>query len=162
VVEGLGQEVVSRARTQKRSRRKIFAQYVASGISRSEAYRRVSGKSANANNHGDEYMAKHGMKDRIAEIRAENAAKCDMSKEEYRSYLISAMQTPAADIDPHHQFCQVYKETDAEGVTREWKTPDKLRAARLLAQHCGWDEPTKVALDVSDSLSAFLREVVPK
>jgi hypothetical protein len=37
---------------------------------------------------------------------------CDMSKEEYRSYLISAMQTLAADIDPHHQFCQVYKETD--------------------------------------------------
>ena len=76
-----------------------FAQYVASGISRSEAYRRVSGKTANANNHGDEYMAKRGMKERIAEIRAENAAKCDMSKEEYRSYLIGAMQTPAADID---------------------------------------------------------------
>jgi ATP-dependent helicase Lhr and Lhr-like helicase len=29
------------------------------------------------------------MKERIAEIRAENAARCDMSKEEYRSYLIS-------------------------------------------------------------------------
>ena len=93
-----------------------FAQYVASGISRSEAYRRVSGKTANANNHGDEYMAKRGMKERIAEIRAENAAKCDMSKEEYRSYLISAMQTPAAAIDPHHQFCQVYKETDAQNA----------------------------------------------
>jgi hypothetical protein len=86
-----------------------FAQYVASGISQSEAYRRVSGKTANANNHGDDYRAKRGMKERIAEIRAENAARCDMSKEEYRSYLISAMQTPAADIDPHHQFCQVYK-----------------------------------------------------
>jgi Terminase small subunit len=139
-----------------------FAQYVASGISQSEAYRRVSGKTANANNHGDDYMAKLGMKERIAEIRAENAAKCDMSKEEYRSYLISAMRTPAATVDPHHPFCQVYKEIDARGVTREWKTPDKLRAAQLLAQHCGWDEPTKVALDVGDSLSAFLREVVPK
>ena len=110
----------------KKVRDEKFAQYVASGISQSEAYRRVSGKTANANNHGDEYMAKRGMKERIAEIRAENAAKCDMSKEEYRSYLIGAMQTPAADIDPHHQFCQVYKETDAQGVTREWKTPDKL------------------------------------
>ena len=55
-------------------------------------------------------MAKRGMKERIAEIRAENAAKCDMSKEEYRSYLIGAMQTPAAEIqwlvggfeDPSH------------------------------------------------------------
>ena len=51
---------------------------------------------------------------------------------------------------------------DENGVTREFRMPDKLRAAQLLAQHCGWDEPTKVALDVSDSLSAFLREVVPK
>jgi hypothetical protein len=67
------------------------------------------------------------------------------------------MQTPGRDIDPHHPFCQVYKETDANGVTREWKTPDKLRA-----QHCGWNEPAKVALDVGDSLSAFLRDVVPK
>ena len=139
-----------------------FAQYVASGISQSEAYRRVSGKTANANNHGDEYMAKRGMKERIAEIRAENAAKCDMSKEEYRSYLISAMQTPAADIDPHHQFCQLYKATDAQGVTREWKTPDKLRAAQLLAQHCGWDEPTKISLEAGDTLSAFLRGIVTK
>ena len=139
-----------------------FAQYVASGISQSEAYRRVSGKTANANNHGDEYMAKRGMKERIAEIRAENAAKCDMSKEEYRSYLIGAMQTPAADIDPHHQFCQVYKETDAQGVTREWKTPDKLRAAQLLAQHCGWDEPAKNSLEAGDTLSAFLRGIVTK
>jgi hypothetical protein len=72
------------------------------------------------------------------------------------------MQTPAADIDPHHQFCQVYKETDAQGVTREWKTPDKLRAAQLLAQHCGWDEPTKISLEAGDTLSAFLRGIVTK
>ena len=53
-----------------------FAQYVASGISQSEAFRRVSGKTANANNHGDEYMAKRGMKERIAEIRAETGLHC--------------------------------------------------------------------------------------
>ena len=60
------------------------------------------------------------------------------------------------------QFCQIYKVVDENGVTREFRMPDKLRAAQLLAQHCGWDEPTKVAFDVSDSLSAFLREVAPK
>ena len=85
-----------------------------------------------------------------------------MSKEEYRAYLIAAMKTPAGQIGPDHQFCQIYKVVDENGVTREFRMPDKLRAAQLLAQHCGWDEPTKVALDVSDSLSAFLREVVPK
>ena len=94
--------------------------------------------------------AKRGMKERIAEIRAENAAKCEMSKEEYRAYLIAAMKTPAGQIGPDHQFCQIYKVVDENGVTREFRMPDKLRAAQLLAQHCGWDEPTKVALDVGD------------
>ena len=78
-----------------------------------------------------------------------------MSKEEYRSYLISAMQTPAADIDPHHQFCQVYKGNRCTGGNSRMETPDKLRAAQLLAQHCGWDEPTKISLETGDTFSAF-------
>ena len=73
-----------------------------------------------------------------------------------------AIATVVKRIGHDHQFCQIYKVADQNGVTREFRMPDKLRAAQLLAQHCGWDEPTKVALDVSDSLSAFLREVVPK
>ena len=96
----------------------------------------------------------------VAEIKAENAAKCEMSKEQYRAYLIAAMKTSAGQIGPDHRFCQIYKVVDENGVTREFRMPDKLRAAQLLAQHCGWDEPTKVALDISDSLSAFLRDVV--
>jgi len=39
---------------------------------------------------------------------------------------------------------------------------DKLRAAQLLAQHCGWDEPTKISLEAGDTLSAFLRGIVAK
>ena len=145
----------------KRIRDEKFAQYVAGGVSLSEAYRGLV-KTANADAHGREFMRKHGMKARVAEIKAENAAKCEMSKEEYRAYLIAAMKTPAGQIGPDHQFCQIYKVVDENGVTREFRMPDKLRAAQLLAQHCGWDEPTKVALDVGDSLSAFLRDVVPK
>jgi hypothetical protein len=140
----------------------FFQMFVAAAVSLSEAYRRVTEKTANADVHGREFMRKHGMKVRVAEIKAENAAKCEMSKEEYRAYLIAAMKTPAGQIGPDHQFCQIYKVADENGVTREFRMPDKLRAAQLLAQHCGWDEPTKVALDVGDSLSAFLREVVPK
>ena len=45
-------------------------------------------------------IVKDNIASRIAEIRAENAAKCEMSKEEYRRYLIGAMRTPAADIGP--------------------------------------------------------------
>ena len=95
-----------------------FAQYVAAAVSLSEAYRRVTGKIANADVHGREFMRKHGMKARVAEIKAQNASKCEMSKEEYRAYLIAAMKTPAGQIGPDHQFCQIYKVVDENGVTR--------------------------------------------
>ena len=98
-----------------------------------------------------------------ADLRCYNRAALEYLRLEFLSRsLIAAMKTPAGQIGPDHQFCQIYKLADQNGVTREFRMPDKLRAAQLLAQHCGWDEPTKVALDVSDSLSAFLREVVPK
>ena len=51
-----------------------FAQYVATAVSLSEAYRRVTGKTANAGVHGREFMRKHGMKARVSEIKADNAA----------------------------------------------------------------------------------------
>ena len=44
-------------------------------------------------------MRKHGMKACVAEIKAENAAKCEMSKEEYRAYLIAAMKTGDKTLD---------------------------------------------------------------
>jgi hypothetical protein len=80
---------------------------IAKSVSLSEAYRRVTGKTANADVHGWEFMRKRGMKARVAEIKAENAAKCEMSKEEYRAYLIAAMKTSAGQIGPDHQFCQI-------------------------------------------------------
>ena len=144
----------------KSVRDEIFAQYVAQGVSLSQAYRRVAGKTANADVHGREFMRKRGMKARVAEIRTENAAKCEMSKEEYREYLIAAMKTPAGQLGPDHQFCQMYKVTDEQGVTREFRMPDKFRAAALLAQHCGWDAPTTINLETGDNLSAFLRRVI--
>ncbi len=67
-------------------------------------------------------MRKHGMKARVAEIKAENAAKCEMSKEEYRAYL---MKTPAGQIGPDHQFCQIYKVVDENGVTRLLRAGNK-------------------------------------
>ena len=146
----------------KNVRHDRFCQGVVSGLSHSEAYRQAGYGQKDVDGNAARLIVKDSIASRIAEIRAENAAKCEMSKEEYRRYLIGAMRTPAADIGPHHQFCQVYKETDSEGLTREWKTPDKLRAAQLLAQHCGWDEPTKIALEAGDSLTEFLKQVVTK
>ena len=40
-------------------------------------------------------LRKHGMKARVAEIKAENAAKCEMSKEEYCAHLPAHIPHPA-------------------------------------------------------------------
>ena len=91
----------------KNIRYERFCQGVVSGLSHSEAYRQAGYGQKDVDGNAARLIVKDNIASRIAEIRAENAAKCEMSKEEYRRYLIGAMRTPAADIGPHHQFCQV-------------------------------------------------------
>jgi hypothetical protein len=42
---------------------------------------------------------------------------------------------------------------------REIRTPDKLRAAALLAKLCGWNEPEKHEHGASNELTEFLKRL---
>src|SRR5579862_9606866 len=66
----------------KNTRHEAFAQLAATGLSASEAYRRVSGRTANANVHSARWMAKDSIKARIAELQkaSETEAVLDMQE----------------------------------------------------------------------------------
>jgi hypothetical protein len=71
-----------------------LAQAVASGLNASEVYRQVSGNSKNANVHSDEWMKCRGMAERIAELRAENDRKSELSRDEALQWLSDLIRTP--------------------------------------------------------------------
>jgi terminase small subunit-like protein len=131
---------------------------VASGVSQSEAYRRVSGKTANANNHGDEYMAKHGMKERIEEIRAANTKQVNITREEVLEFLLRIIRAKPSEASFENPHCELtFSRSGKEAVF-----PSKLSAASQLSKMCGWDAPAKFNLEAGDSLSALLRDIVTK
>ena len=57
----------------------IFCQGVASGLNHSEAYRRATGKTKNADSYADKLMVR-GIKERIAELRDKTSARCSMTR----------------------------------------------------------------------------------
>ena len=59
-----------------------FAQFVASGLSLSESYRRTTGQTRNADAKGDQWHRYAGIKERIAELKAQNAQRAQMTREE--------------------------------------------------------------------------------
>lgn len=89
----------------------------------SEAWRQATGKTKDANVHADEFMAVHGMKDRINEIRAAMAEKTERKKEDLVKFIWDVVDG-AIEADPQ-----------------------QLRAAELLGRMHGWNEPDKVETD---------------
>ena len=107
----------------KNPKHERFAQLFAVSGNASAAWREVTGKTKDANVHGDEFMAIHGMKARIDEIRAGTAAKSERKKSELYDFLWQAV--------------------DGEIEVK----PEQLRAAEIIARMTGWNEPDKIETD---------------
>lgn len=121
----------------KNPKHERFAQLFAVSGNASAAWREVTGKTKDANVHGDEFMAIHGMKARIEEIRAGTAAKSERKKEELYAFLWQAV--------------------DGEIEVK----PEQLRAAEIIARMTGWNEPEKIKHSGSVGLEV-LSEAVAK
>ena len=66
-------------------RHELFAQFVASGKSASEAYRQSGATGKNADVHAARLMVNDGICKRMSEIREEHAAKCEMNNGSHRT-----------------------------------------------------------------------------
>ena len=75
---------------------------------------------------------------RMLELRARNAEKCQLSRDQAIQYLVEILKTPIAEVTVDHRLAQSY---DAKSGKIE--LPNKLSAMQLLAKMCGWAEPEK-------------------
>lgn len=103
----------------KNIKHEMFAQNYCICGNASEAWRQATGKTKDANVHADEYMAVHGMKERINEIKQISAQKSERKKEELVKFIWDV-------VDGHIEA-----------------DPQQLRAAELLGRMHGWNEPDK-------------------
>ena len=137
----------------KNVRHERFAQSVASGLSASEAYGKSGYTQKDGNHHGPRLMANDGIRKRVAELKAAQSQKSELSRDRLREFLTEVILTPAGKVDERSRLCQSYNVTPD---VREIRMPDKLRAVEQLAKMCGWNEPEKHEHGASDELTELL------
>ncbi len=148
----------------RNSRHELFPQHYAAGLGASEAFRRTVGPNGpgykDADVQADKWMKRPGVRGRVEELQKAQSDKCEISRDEFRAYLISVMRTPCGQIHQDHPLCQSVRSwTGKDGAaTTMVSMPDKLKAAEMLGKMCGWME-NKLTLDTGDTLTAFLQGI---
>ena len=134
-----------------------FAQLCASGLSRSEAYRKAAGARAGKNSdaNSDDWLNARGVRKRIRELQERNSRKSEMTREELLAFYAAVIRTPADRVPAGSPVIQAYEMTESGPKIR---ICDKAAAGAQLAKMCGWNEPDKVEMS-ADSLTSYLREL---
>jgi hypothetical protein len=146
---------LSRMAALANSRWEKFAQLCASGLNNSEGWRRLSGRKKDADVHAAQLMAKPGVRERVAEIKEQNARGTQLTREELLGFYADVIRTPADQVPAGSPIIQAYETTEHGNKIR---LVDKAAAGAALAKMCGWDEPTKIVV-TTDPLLAYLREL---
>ena len=96
---------------------------------------------------------------RVAELKAAQAQKSELSRDQLREFLTEVILTPASKVNEQSRLCQSYKVTPE---VREIRMPDKLRAVEQLAKLCGFNEPEKMEIEHWIQGAARVVEVIAR
>ena len=132
--------------------------FVTSGNA-SAAYRESGGNGRNADVIANQLMRTNGIAERIAELKAAQAKKGELSRDQLREFLTEVILTPAGKINEQSRLCQSYKVTPE---VREIRMPHKLRAVEQLAKLCGFNEPEKMEIEHGYKAQQELVEVIAR
>jgi hypothetical protein len=132
--------------------------FVTSGNA-SAAYRESGSHVRNADVVANQLVRTNGIAERIAELKAAQAKKSELSRDELREFLTELILTPAGKVNEQSRLCQSYKVTPE---VREIRMPDKLRAVERFAKLCGFNEPEKMELEHGYKAQQELLEVIAR
>ena len=132
-----------------------FAEHVASGAGLAESYRRTTGQIKNADVKGTQWHGYAGIKGRIAELKAQNAQRAQMTREELMAFYAAVIRTPADRVPAGSPVIQAYELTESGPKIR---ICDKAAAGAALARMCDWNSPEQLSIGVN-TLTGYLREL---
>jgi Terminase small subunit len=139
-------------------RHELFCQAIASGRPAMESYKLAGYKKSSAKANATRLMENDGISSRIAELRAQQSAKSEFSRDQLRQFLIHVITAKPEQASMQNPLCEI-------AMTKEGSAPvfpDKLGAAVQLAKLTGWNSVEKVSVEAGDTLSAFLRQIIAK
>lgn len=102
-----------------------------------------------------------GIRNELARLAGETATLAAMSREDMADYLVSAIMTPAGDIDEHSPLCEeVTRHVGEDGVeVVKIKSVSKLGAAKELIRLTGMAAPQKVEVSANSEVVEMLRVI---
>jgi hypothetical protein len=139
-------------------RHELFCQAIASGRAAIEAYKLAGYKESSAKANATRLMENDGICSRIAELRAQQSAKAELSRDQFRQFLINIIQAKPEQASMQNPLREI-------AMTKKGPAPvfpDKLGAAAQLAKLTGWNSAEKMSVETGDTLSAFLSQIVAK
>jgi hypothetical protein len=139
-------------------RHELFCQAITSGKPAMEAYKLAGYKNSSAKANATRLMENDGISSRIAELRAQQSAKSEFSRDQLRQFLINIITAKPEQASLQNPLCEIAMTKDGPSPV----FPDKLGAAAQLAKLTGWNSAEKVSVEAGDTLSAFLRQIIAK
>jgi hypothetical protein len=133
-------------------RHELFCQAIASGRAAIEAYKVAGYKESSAKANATRLMENDGISSRIAELRAQQSAKAELSRDQFRQFLINIIQAKPEQASMQNPLCEI-------AMTKKGPAPvfpDKLGAAARLAKLTGWNSVEKVSVEAGENLASFL------
>ena len=123
-----------------------------------EAYKFAGYKRSSAKANATRLMENDGIAAKIAELRAQQSAKSEFCRDQFRQFLINVIQAKPEQASMQNPLCEIAMTKGGPAPV----FPDKLGAAAQLAKHTGWNSVEKVSVETGNTLSAFLRQIVAK
>lgn len=141
-------------------RQERFCELVASGMAQGRAYEQAGydAKGVVADKAASRLVTNVEISNRIEELRAENRRLSSMTRAQAIDFLCEVVGKPIGEIDPNSRLAQEYQEA-GEHTGSKIKMPGKIDAIRELAKMCGWYEPEKKEIGVTDELASLMREI---
>ena len=116
----------------KNAKHEAFAQAYALSSNASEAWRKATSKTANADVNGARWLVIRGIVERVAELRKKADAASEnftvLSIAEKRDFIARLVKAKVSELDDDSDLWNGIKLTE-QG--REYKLPDKLRAIQI-------------------------------
>lgn len=121
-----------------------------------QAYREVTGRTTNSDVQSVKMRKRNGVEAGIQELKAQNAQRAQMSREELMAFYADVIRTPADQVSPGSSSIQSFEKTEHGYKIR---IVDKAAAGAALAKLTGWNSAELLEVGVGDSLKNYLLEL---
>ncbi len=139
-------------------RMRMFCEGILAGFPAGRAYERAgyAARGDSADQAASRLLGNVKVARYLEVLRAQAIEKAEFSRDELVSWLVEIIKTPVSEVGQGHRLAQKVK-VDEASLTIEM--PNKLGAAKQLADILGWNRPQEVKVDLSDKLADIIGRV---